>query len=159
MSDRMEMFAFLPHPTSLWNQKGLQACFQMLVSQTKLGGTQTCSALTLVIQSHLEDSISKNHSWVHRPNACSKLNISGRCCMYVITSSSPSGRLGTHARSLGHHPSWHIVLDETKHEHLPSTTDDRSAETGRWVTQPLLGARCLAQHCLGHIYIYWDIFL
>lgn len=54
---------------------------------------------------------------------------------------------------------WDIVFGETEHEHLPGCTADGSAETGGCAPQPLLAVGCLAQHYLGHIYIYWDLFL
>lgn len=89
MSDMNEILCFPPTSDLSMKSERLQACvicFQMPVSQTKLDGIHTCTAFTL-IQSYLEDFI-KTHSWVRRPNACSKQCTSGRCHRYIMINSS-----------------------------------------------------------------------
>ena len=148
----MTYCAFFPHliPIKSESLQPCVICFQIPASQKRIGWQPDMHGLYPCDPKHLNDFINWD-SLLGPQIKCLKRAVHFWQVLHVYDPCQHIWEAWHYTRSLGHLPSWSIVLGEAKHENLPA---DRSCETGRCMTQRFLRSRYPAQHYLDHIYIF-----
>lgn len=159
MPDMNEILCFPPTADLSMKSEGLQACvicFRVPVSQTRLDGIQIGTAFALVIQSHLAGFIKWARLLGPQTKGSQQAGRSWQVRHVMIRSSWEAwhpGQIPWAPSKLAYCLKWNRTWTPAQFNRWPKRWDRKTCSS------TLLGVRCLAQHPLGCIYIYWDIFL